>query len=42
MIKIKDLQARVEEKEILRGINLEITRVKFTPSWDQTVRVKVP
>ena len=24
MIKIKDLQARVEEKEILRGINLEI------------------
>lgn len=34
-LEIKDLYIRVEEKEILKGVNLTINTTRFAPSWDQ-------
>ncbi len=40
MLSIKDLQVSVEEKAILRGLNLEIRPAKFTPLWAERFREK--
>ena len=33
MLTVKDLFASVENKEILKGINLKLNPVKFMPLW---------
>jgi hypothetical protein len=40
MLTINNLHARVGDKEILRGINLQSTPAKYTPSWGRTVPAK--
>ena len=42
MLEIKDLHASVNGKEILKGINLSIRKVKFMLLWDPTVPERVP
>ena len=37
MLNIKNLHAGIEEREILKGINLEIKPVKFMLLWGLTV-----
>jgi Fe-S cluster assembly ATPase SufC len=45
MLTIKNLKAKVETdeggKEILKGLNLQVTPVKFMRSWDPMVPVRV-
>ena len=42
MLKINNLHASVEDKEILKGINLErLNQVKFTLLWGLMVQEKV-
>ncbi len=33
MLEIRNLHVRIEEREILRGVNLIVPRAKYTPSW---------
>ena len=41
MLKIEDLHASINGKEILKGINLEVNRARCMRLWDLTVRGKV-
>ena len=41
MLTIKDLQASVEDKNILKGLNLDIKPGEITRLWALTVLVKV-
>jgi Fe-S cluster assembly ATP-binding protein len=41
MLSIKDLQVAVEDKEILRGLNLDVAPAKCTPLWGRTAPGKV-
>ena len=36
MLEIKNLHARVADREILRGVDLTVARAKCTPSWGRT------
>ncbi len=39
MLEIRNLHARIEEREILKGVNLDRARAaKCTPSWAATAR----
>ena len=40
MLQIKDLKAKIDNKEILKGLNLEIKQVKFMLLWDRMDLVK--
>jgi ABC-type enterochelin transport system ATPase subunit len=42
MLKIENLQARIEGKEILKGLNLEVKAGKCTPSWAPTAVARAP
>ena len=35
VLEIKDLHVAIDDKEILKGVNLEMKTAKSTPSWDQ-------
>jgi Fe-S cluster assembly ATPase SufC len=37
-LEIKDLHVSIEDKEILKGLSLNINRVRSTPLWDRTER----
>ena len=39
MLEVKNLHARIGEKEILKGIDLVINDGRHMPSWDLTVLV---
>jgi Fe-S cluster assembly ATP-binding protein len=41
MLSIKDLQVSVEDKEILRGLSLDVRPGKCTRLWGPTVPAKV-
>ncbi len=41
MLSIQDLHVAVEDKAILRGLNLEVRPGRSTPLWGQTARGKV-
>jgi Fe-S cluster assembly ATP-binding protein len=41
MLSIQDLQVAVEDKAILRGLNLEVRPGEVTPLWGQTAPGKV-
>jgi Fe-S cluster assembly ATP-binding protein len=40
MLSIQDLHVAVEDKAILRGLNLEVRPGRSTPLWGQTAREK--
>ena len=42
LLKIEGLRASVEDKEILKGVDLTIRRVRFTQLWGLTVPERAP
>ncbi|VDZ11609.1 iron-sulfur cluster assembly ATPase SufC [Staphylococcus aureus] len=38
-LEIKDLHVSIEDKEILKGVNLTLTLMKYMRLWDQTGQV---
>ena len=40
LLELKNLYVNAENKEILKGINLKITKVKYMLLWDQMVLEK--
>ena len=42
MLEIRNLHARIEEREILKGVNLTIPAGKCTRSWAATARASRP
>ncbi|STV25910.1 iron-sulfur cluster assembly ATPase protein SufC [Klebsiella pneumoniae] len=41
MLSIQDLHVAVEDKAILRGLNLEVRPERSTPLWGRTAQAKV-
>jgi hypothetical protein len=41
LLEIKNLEASIENKQIIKNFNLTINKMKFMSSWVQMVQVKV-
>jgi ABC-type Fe3+/spermidine/putrescine transport system ATPase subunit len=41
LLEIKNLEASIENKQIIKNFNLTINKKKFMSSWVQMVQVKV-